>query len=56
MRNHYLDPLLGMGIMIGFILGAIFSDSSTGTLLLIGLSAGIGYMIAKASTHSDNNA
>jgi len=46
MKNHYIDPTLGAGMLIGFVLGLTLGGVSNGTLVLIGLSALLGYAIA----------
>lgn len=43
--NQYIEPMLGIGIIIGLILGAGLMNARMGIIFLIAFSAWVGYGI-----------
>ncbi len=43
--KQHIDPVLGMGILIGIVLGLVLSGSSIGTIGLVGLAGFLGYVM-----------
>lgn len=41
--KHYIDPTLGVGIIIGLVMGAAISGMPLAFLFLIGISFFVGY-------------
>lgn len=43
--KHYIEPMLGLGIIVGLILGVALMNARMGIIFLIAFSAWVGYCI-----------
>lgn len=52
--KHYVEPMLGIGILIGLILGLAVMNARFGMIFLVAISAWVGYAIGNYTKRQRN--